>query len=141
MTSLDQMIRQTESTIAAQQALLSSLKRLPEKDEFPLGTVLKWDYEKPDKTRIAIKLGSTTWAISGYSGNGYQGGISWEYLLVHMKEATRIYQVDSYKDITKEETVEISVPKMNSRYEVTLVDRATGMAWHREGDRWERVSG
>ena len=125
--------------LAAAQENYRKVSMIPEKDEFIVGTVLRWS------DRVAIKATDNpapdwpNWAMSRYAS-----GVTWDYLVANIAAGitdSGLRIVTGYEDITvhPEPDLEVLKPDQSGYEGLILRDPKRNLAWELRGTTWYRV--
>lgn len=130
---------------AAQKQYEATL-RVPVKDEFPVGTVLRWTMDANDvyRQRVAIKVNNhpakdaQNWVMTGY-----QHFLTWSYLVVHIAKPNLI-QIDMAQEwdnitVEPEAPLQMLTPDQSGYNGLVLRDTNRNLAWELRGSEWVRL--
>lgn len=138
MTDQNTKERLARQLAAAQQAY-DAISKIPERDTFTPGTVLKWRKVGDPQYYVAVKTGGYWW----YSGRNT--GVTWDILVSsHFTGPLDFLEVArTWEDATVKPPFEEEEPTLKlgggAKGGWILRDLRSGVSWERHGNTWERL--
>lgn len=126
----DQALEQAEKELVAATSKVRNLRRVPEKDDYPVDTVLRW-VTTANNRYAALKKPGGMWSVTGRA-TGYE--LSWGSLRsIYFKIDLSSFAVATlWNDDLEDDPPQLKLDPHG--YELTDVD--SGVTWKREGDLW-----
>lgn len=121
------VLEQAQAELAAAQKKVAALSLVPEEDNYPVRTVLRWHLGGNNLPRVAVKVGPHVWIVTSYAAQ-----ITWPALVAQFLT----YPL-AYFEVAPEDwgDARLAPPPPLATDGLTLTDSA-GHTWHRVGNEW-----
>lgn len=136
---MSEVMKQAQAQLEAAQRRVAALSVIPEQDDFPVGTIIRWCRADQSRRYVAVKHSATSWHISGLDCGTFR---SWEYLArAYFGEPLAYFEVapDDWTDARRKPPFGEEDPPITLRGAYRLTDELTGISWNRVGDEWVRA--